>query len=119
MPKEWMKAIVDRYPYQFATPTFQFAVGDGWAELMAEMCRRVDVVLDEEWKDGASFRWTDIKEKFGSLRASSIGPDEVERVVDWAEEVSLRTCDICGRYGRMRRTGWLSVRCDMHEEFSR
>ncbi|RYI35371.1 MAG: hypothetical protein EON48_01060 [Acetobacteraceae bacterium] len=119
MTKEWQQALVAKFPYQFPKGGFYFAIGDGWADLLAEMCRRVDVVLEEEWKDGESFRWTDIKEKFGSLRASNTGPEDVERIVEWAEEVSLRTCDICGQDGRIRRGGWVSVRCDNHEEVSR
>lgn len=114
MAKGWKEELVALYPYQFQRGGFDFAVGDGWADLLAELFWRVDVALDPDWKDG-SFRWTDLKEKYGTLRAYFIGPDEVERLVDWAEEASARTCDACGGEGRMRRTGgWLAVRCDRH-----
>lgn len=110
---DWQREIVEQYSYAFS-PRFTFEVGDGWATLLRELMRRIDLVLDADWKDGASFRVTQCKEKYGSLRFYSSGPDEVERIVDWAEEVSLRTCDVCGGPGRMRREGWLAVRCDKH-----
>lgn len=113
MPRDWEEAIVHRYPYQFS-PGFSFEVGDGWSALMEEMCRRVDLVLPDEWKDGQSYRWGQVKEKFGVLSASNTGPDEVDRITDWAEAMSATTCETCGRPGRMRRGGWLSVRCDEH-----
>ena len=113
MAADWQREIVDRYPYAFQG-SFTFEVGDGWADLLRELFRRIDLTLDDEWKDGESFRVTQCKEKYGSLRFYSSGPDEVERLVDWVEEVSLRTCDACGRPGRMRREGWLAVRCDEH-----
>lgn len=113
--RDWERRIAERYPYAFPQGGMGFAVGDGWAGVLEEAFRRIDTVLGDDWKDGA-FRVTDIKEKFGGLRVATTGPDEVDRVLDWAEEVCLRTCEICGGAGRMRRGGWLAVRCDDHIE---
>lgn len=113
--RDWEEKIARDYPWLFPKGAFGMAVGNGWADLLSELCRRIDLVVDEDWKDG-SCCLTDVKEKYGLLRVSYLGPDEINRVVDWAEEASARTCDECGRNGRMRRKGgWLLVRCDAHE----
>ncbi|KQT51180.1 hypothetical protein ASG43_21485 [Aureimonas sp. Leaf454] len=113
MADDWQRVIIERWRYQFPKH-FSFEFGPGWGPIMDELCRRVDAVLDDDWKDGQSFQWTQCKEKFGSGRFYNSGPDEVERHVDWAEAVTLRTCEQCGQPGIMRRDGWFGVRCDEH-----
>ena len=51
-------------------------------------------------------------------RANPLSPflSAVDEVVDWAEEVSEVTCDVCGAPGRLRNTkGWYATRCDEHD----
>ncbi len=57
-----------RFPYQFAKkPNGGFFIDPGWLPIVERLCEDVDNVLRREAKD--VFRWEQIKEKFGSLRA--------------------------------------------------
>ena len=58
-----------------------------------------------------------IKEKYGGLRFY-YGPmdDEVDAMVEAAEEQSYRTCEVCGGPGMLRDGGWLQTLCDEHGE---
>ena len=60
-------------------------------------------------------RFTQIKEKFGTLRIyyDNISP-EVDNLVSFAEMLSEVTCEVCGSPGRLNRGGWLRVLCDQH-----
>lgn len=107
----WQDNLIRDYPGQFP-PNFHIECASGWEAIIREMCRRVDILLEPE--DRKYFKWSQIKEKYGTLRAYNNGPDFVEDVVDWAEAASERTCEICGRSGRSTGRGWLAVRCDDH-----
>jgi len=56
-----------------------------------------------------------VKEKYGTLRFYiDGGTDEHYALISFAEGMSYRTCDVCGRPGKLNRNGWLSVRCKEH-----
>lgn len=58
-----------------------------------------------------------IKEKYGGLRFYYAPlDDEVDAMVDAAEEQSQRTCEVCGEHGMLRDGGWLQTLCDEHAE---
>lgn len=58
-----------------------------------------------------------IKEKFGALRAYAYnGTDRVYNLIEFAEEMSKHTCEICGKPGKMIAQGWYRVRCGEHIE---
>lgn len=66
-------------------------------------------------------KFDQIKEKFGTFRIYlNYYSDEIDRLVEEAEELSEVTCETCGRPGEMRKRGtWLLVRCDEHWEEER
>jgi hypothetical protein len=54
-----------------------------------------------------------VKEKFGELRFYMTGyNDEIDKLIDAAEDLSARTCEICGQPGELRDIGWLYTWCD-------
>jgi transcription elongation factor Elf1 len=62
-----------------------------------------------------------MREKFGvlSVYLSKIPPPEVQAILDEAHAAALVTCEVCGAQGRMAdRHGWMSVKCDAHENWS-
>lgn len=62
---------------------------------------------------------TQVKEKFGGLRFYYNGGDDYIRgVVGMAEEMSYRTCEVCGSPGKLRRGGWYRTLCDTHAKES-
>lgn len=58
---------------------------------------------------------SDIKEKYGGLRFYVRGAtEEVENYIDFAEALSMKTCEECGAPGEPRSDGWTKTLCDRH-----
>jgi hypothetical protein len=82
--------------------------GDGWYKILDELSAKLEplgvVALQ-------------VKEKFGGLRFY-IGPvskehsDEVYAAIDEASTTSTKTCERCGKPGKVRGSGWVKVLCD-------
>lgn len=54
-----------------------------------------------------------IKEKFGTLRFYvGYAPDWLNYAIEGAEIVSARTCEECGKAGKLRPGGWVKTLCD-------
>lgn len=84
----------------------------GWEDII----RRLLIDLDKpemEWSNHI----TQVKEKFGTLRFYvGYASDAVfDRIRD-AERESEITCQICGKPGVLRSSGWFTTRCDEHSE---
>ena len=61
---------------------------------------------------------TQIKEKFGGLRFYCEGADDnIYGMIDMAEGMSVRICEVCGKPGKMTKsnTNWIHVACDEHK----
>jgi uncharacterized protein with HEPN domain/predicted RNase H-like HicB family nuclease len=110
--------LIERYPSLYrearTTPTSKacrfaidgFCVGDGWHGLLDRLSRKLSA-------DPNLHIWQ-VKEKYGSLRVYFCDPirSDLEAALDKATRESMRTCEICGKPGRLtRRRGWVSVRC--------
>ena len=62
-------------------------------------------------------KFTQIKEKFGTLRMYYDGGDAVTRAVTtFAEIMSSRTCEVCGNKGETITTGWHRTLCPEHNK---
>lgn len=98
---------------------------------------------DREWKstdvDCPIIRFTQVKEKFAGLRIyfdayhevpddllSILDPDDLEKqknriwtivseAIEFTEYLSCRTCEICGKKGKVYRDGWWKTLCDEHK----
>lgn len=93
----------------FITEGFRF--GDGWYNLIHDMCLSLnDVVVQEE----LDFVIMQMKEKFGELRMYTIGGTDItEKIIDYAWERSRETCERCGAKGKVRQAKWyLQCLCD-------
>ncbi|MCA1542015.1 hypothetical protein I6F18_18815 [Bradyrhizobium sp. NBAIM32] len=121
----WRAKLVESYPDLFHPAGDPLAaegwpaVDDGWRELLERACARIRKAVSA---DGGSFRATQIKEKYGSLRfywSGRLSPEAralVEEAIDLAEARSATTCEICGEQGRLHGGGWLAARCAVHAE---
>jgi hypothetical protein len=89
-----------------------FECGDGWFDLIDVLCARLQLAT----RHGApQVVVKQVKEKFGSLRFSVSGADAGQRgMIDLAEMMSERLCEICGNPGEMFSTGWMQTRCPTH-----
>lgn len=98
-----------------------FDVGDGWYQLLKEACMKIEPILAAckakdpvAWKQGF-FRASQIKEKFGTLRFYVSGaPDEVHKIIHKAEIRSTKTCEVCGKPGKLRGPNWYYTACIRH-----
>ena len=58
-----------------------------------------------------------IKEKFGGLRIYlSIEDEYIHGIINMAEAMAVRTCEVCGAKGTMRGGSWLKTLCDEHHK---
>jgi hypothetical protein len=62
-----------------------------------------------------------IKEKFGTLRfyvdingATKEVREQIDAIISDAEGKSCVTCEVCGKPGSRRSTGWIQTLCDEH-----
>ena len=75
--------------------------------------------LDQEFEKLSlipGFSYSQIKEKFGTLRFYTSGGDRlIDGMIWFAESMSGRICETCGNSGKLRNSGWLVTLCDEHQ----
>jgi len=75
--------------------------GPGWYPIIVELDQQLAGVVPD-------YEVHQVKEKFGGLRYYYAGPghlvDEMDRLVRVAEDKADRTCEACGKPGRLHRT---------------
>jgi hypothetical protein len=124
--RDWRVELINAYPDLFHPlpgdpPAAQGypGVGDGWRDLLQRACARIRAAVQA---DGGSFKATQIKEKYGTLRfywEGALSPKsdaKVEEIIDLAEARSASTCEVCGEMGQLYGPGWLTTRCAEHAE---
>jgi hypothetical protein len=58
-----------------------------------------------------------VKEKFGGLRFYVNGStDEQYALIRFAESMSYKTCEVCGKRGKPNKGGWIKTRCKEHRD---
>lgn len=88
---------------------------EGWQIAFGlQMCEEIRDALIE---DGDLDRWRifQLKEKYGALRLYSNGEKKGSRIPDIIrkyEDMSMRTCIVCGKPATRVTTGWISPFCD-------
>jgi len=62
-------------------------------------------------------RAVQVKEKYGTLRFyMNYSINEMEDLIQIAEDKSAVTCEVCGEPGELRNHGWLFTFCDRHDQ---
>ena len=139
MDQELENKLYEKYQDLFAnkdkTPmescmSFGIECNSGWYELLASVCWRIfqhernisdrikirlknNKENDQSDLDYIPVKFDQIKEKFGGLRIYySGGDDYVDGVIDMAEEMSYKICEVCGNAGKPNKGGWISTLCD-------
>lgn len=122
MSPELEKKLVEKYPGLFRDkdlpPTqslmcFGCEHDDGWYDIVEAMCGLISRHLEGTTNEHP-YRFTQIKEKFGGLRVYGTGGDDyIHGVVDMAESMSYKTCEVTGQPGRLHHRGiWLKTLSD-------
>jgi len=103
-PEERQNKLISQYPQQFKNLSY-IECGAGWDGILERLCYLIQSRIDSNIKDNKNtdFFWSQIKEKFGGLRAYCYGADEYMRgAIDMAESMSYITCEVSGEKGRKR-----------------
>jgi len=103
-----IKDLKNQEMYEFVN--WGIECGSGWKDLLDNMTDEIKKVFPE-------MKFTQIKEKFGTLRAYCCSaPEEAHGIIEKYEELSHTTCEACGKPGRLCGGGWYKVRCEDCEE---
>jgi hypothetical protein len=98
---------------------FGVECGPGWFPFIEEMLGKlVDLHCE-------GLKLDQIKEKFGTLRVyyhmegeydETIEDIEkkIDAIINEYEDISAKTCDVCGQPGKINESGWLACRCEEH-----
>ena len=129
MREELEKKLIAKYPKIFcqvdlppskSLMCFGFECGDGWYDLIDRLCEYIQRMTDSNsnYKGGnwTQFEAVQVKEKFGTLRFyGSGGPPDSDLffgAIEFAEFLSSKICEYCGKEGKLRGKGWLYTLCD-------
>ena len=88
----------------------------GWAKLCEDLCAELKPLLEKvDYVD--KYKLCQVKEKFGGLRwyeydVPAAIYDEYNALIRKYEDLSYKTCCVCGAPATKRSTGWISPFCD-------
>jgi hypothetical protein len=132
MDQQLQNQLFEKYPDLFSNKdkspmescmSMGIECGNGWYDLINSICQIVES-LNKNIKDRnrliagnnetiIDFKFDQIKEKFGGLRAYySGGNDYIRGLVTMAETMSYKICEVCGNKGKVNKSGWISTLCD-------
>ena len=110
---------VDELPKKF--PLFFARVkyaecDEGWTQLIEELCSKVEPLLQAFIDEGHHAPCaSQVKEKYGGLRVyMSESTEEIEALIEEAEDKSLITCEVCGSPGETVGKWWIKTLCEKH-----
>lgn len=127
MTKEENKTLIERMPYLLPRNFFtdevlynydydcvrgEYELPDGWFRLFLQMCEDIREPLIEADQLN-SFRFTQIKEKWGHMVCYNFGaPKKVQDIIDDYHYVSQFVCCCCGRPATIKTRIWVESYCD-------
>lgn len=117
--KKYPKMFVDRNKsMQETAMCWGFACGDGWFDLIDELCDSIQSYIDNNSRQDRIIPQViveQVKEKLGTLRFYYEGGDELIQGMVWfAESMSSRICEKCGNPGTRQGEGWVFTACQEH-----
>ena len=96
---------------------FGLEVGDGWLDLIDELCYKLRHLIETKYPDYITdefpFEVVQVKEKFGGLRFyTNYTNDKIEKLITKYERKSFRICERCGKKGKLRADlPWIQTLC--------
>lgn len=105
----WTGKIPEDYDYTYIVGT---EIPRGWRQLFLQMCEDIrQPLVDADYLD--KFRFTQIKEKYNSLRCYHCGaPEEVCNIIDKYEVMAGYICTNCGRPASYETQDYIASYCD-------
>lgn len=130
MNQELTKKLTDKFEFFYrdapiteSLMSFGFECGDGWFQLIWDLCEKIEEELQEEdpkektkhmLRGHGHFQVVQVKEKFGTLRFYADGANKaINDMIGEAESKSAVTCEGCGKPGTIdSSSGWVSTLCN-------
>src|SRR5438105_15914827 len=104
------EGFAERFPNLYANGMF-FECGKGWYQILEGLSAQLEkliVKLKQEQELVEYCFAVQVKEKFGTLRFyMSTSTDGMDKLIDEAEALSAKTCEVCGNDGRIRPGKWI------------
>ena len=108
--------LVTRYPGLYRNRMY-FECGDGWFDLIDYLSHQIEKLLVGygSVENEETMHATQVKEKFGTLRFyMSAYTDQIEDLIEDAQSLSGKTCEVCGKPGSLNGGPWYRCVCDVH-----
>lgn len=106
------------FPILFGLEHARMAVGQGWFEILWELCASIEIMAKTQVEGGQPpIQLLHAKKKFGGLRFYvENGTRDVYDLIEVAQDRSLITCEACGKAGNTHAIqGWYKTLCPFHE----
>lgn len=127
--RQLRKTLIEEYPYLQPRNVFsgkipedfdyqyikgEYDLPDGWLELFLQCCSDIkEPLVKADYLN--KFMFTQIKEKYGSMRMYNYGaPKEVHDILSKYEFLSQQVCCVCGKPAIAMTRGWICPYCDAH-----
>ncbi len=119
------KRLVDSFPNLYAdreasmqetAMCWGFACDDGWFDIIWRLSEQLENEILKTRGDNTP-RASQVKEKFGGLRfymTSSTEP--MDEMIRRAEDESYKTCEVCGKAGRINKGPRFQTLCAEHQD---
>lgn len=124
MTEEKVKELTARYPYLIPrniwtdkeVENYTYVRGEhelpqGWFNLFLQMCEDIrQPLIDAGYFD--KFRFTQIKEKYNTMRCYNFGaPEAVRKIIQKYEIMSQYICTRCGKVADYETSGYIESFC--------
>ncbi len=133
MKKELEKKLFEKYPKLFVQKDLSknrtcmcwgISTDNGWYWLLDQLCSRIQTYIDaNKHLNIPQVEFTQIKEKFATLRIYYVGGSELINGMIWfAEYLSESICETCGDIEgvTINETGWMVALCSKcRKEYSK
>ena len=126
---EQRKELIEKYPYLMPRNSFtgkpvedydysfiegEYDLPEGWLELFLQCCEDIYEPLAMDG-DLETFRFAQVKEKYGSMRLYTNGATrEVHDILDKYEVLSQQVYSVCGIPATVMTYGWICPYCAEH-----
>src|SRR5277367_2107173 len=121
MSPELTEALLKDFPLLFdkTHPAYGFQCDDGWYKLIRDLAEKLTpLVAALPIEEQEECKVAQFKEKFAGIRwyQDNTTP-EMYNLINETETLSLKTCELCGREGKVRSISqyWLKTICDTCE----
>lgn len=116
---EQIKQLTTKYPYIIPRNLFTdeivkdynytWTIADnlptGWTRLFLLWCKNANKIMSD--KEINTFRFSDVKQKYGTMRLNNFGATEaVHRLITKYEAYSYNICSCCGKLATRESMGW-------------